>query len=192
MRPRHLDDLIPLSRRALASALARAQETEPLPLAVDATAGNGHDTLFLASAIGERGHVWAFDVQEAALASARARVEAAGFASRVSFALSGHETLSAALPEDASGRVWAAAFNLGFLPGSDKTVTTRAENTLAALKSLAVLTAPGGVLSVHAYAGHKGGEDELRAVNAWFAGLGWDVWRVAGYSFINKIRNRET
>jgi len=31
---------------------------------VDATAGNGHDTLFLAQLVGDSGQVYAFDVQK--------------------------------------------------------------------------------------------------------------------------------
>ena len=40
-------------------------------LAVDATAGNGHDTVFLAQAVGETGKVFAIDVQAAAIGSIR-------------------------------------------------------------------------------------------------------------------------
>ncbi|RYD26611.1 MAG: methyltransferase domain-containing protein, partial [Verrucomicrobiaceae bacterium] len=53
--------------------------------AIDATAGNGHDTLFLAELVGEEGRVLAFDVQEAAIGSSRARIFKAGFADRVEF-----------------------------------------------------------------------------------------------------------
>lgn len=35
---------------------------------IDATAGNGHDTVFLAQLVGRQGRVWAFDVQSSALA----------------------------------------------------------------------------------------------------------------------------
>ena len=77
---RHLDDLMPLSRRALASALCEAPgviaPNAPGVIAVDATAGNGHDTLFLASTVGAGGRVWAFDVQETALVSAKNRLQA--------------------------------------------------------------------------------------------------------------------
>lgn len=189
---RHLEDLIPLSRRALAAALAFGRAACAAPLAVDATAGNGHDTLFLAQNIGENGGVWAFDVQRAALEAAQTRIAQAGLSERVSFVLRGHENVAEELPPDAQGRVWAATFNLGFLPGSDKKIVTGPSTTLPALEALANRLALRGVLSVHAYSGHAGGESEAADVGRWFGDLAWDTWRVAEYAFRNKKRNRET
>ena len=40
-------------------------------LVIDATCGNGHDTLFLAECVGASGKVLAFDVQEIAVASSK-------------------------------------------------------------------------------------------------------------------------
>lgn len=191
---RHLDELIPLSRRALVSALSFAKDCGKPPLAVDATAGNGNDTLFLAAAVGEKGRVWAFDVQEAALASTRKRLEKEGPAvlSRVIPVHAGHERAGELLPEGVAGRLWAVAFNLGYLPGGDTRLVTKAATTLEALAFFASALAPGGVLSVHAYLGHEGGEDEGGAVGDWFAHLPWETWRVAEYGMRNKQWNRET
>jgi len=188
---RHLEDLIPLSRRALASALSPGRTTSRALLAVDATAGNGHDTLFLAERVGEGGRVWAFDVQRAALDAAQSRIAEAGFSCRVCFVLAGHESAGDVLPKDAAGKIRAATFNLGFLPGSDRRIVTGAGTTLAALNALAALLAQHGILSVHSYSGHAGGEDEAAKVARWFRALPWDGWRVAEYSFCNKNRNRE-
>lgn len=162
-------------------------------LAVDATAGNGHDTLFLAEQVGAGGRVWAFDVQEAALASARNRLEAEApsLLDRVTFVHAGHEAAGEILPPEARGNLLAVTFNLGFLPGSDKQVVTTARNTLAALEILSGMLAPGGVMSVHSYQGHAGGAEEGAAVEAWFAALSWNAWRVARYSLCNKLRNPE-
>ncbi len=192
--PRHLDDLTPLSRRVLASALAVARRTEPVVFAVDATAGNGHDTLFLASEAGGSGTVWAFDVQRTALASTQKRLETENpeLPARVRLVHAGHERAAELLPEAVHGRLRAVTFNLGFLPGSDRLVVTRAATTIAALGCFAAMLAVGGVISVHAYRGHDGGEEEGGAVARWFADLPWEAWRVAEYSFRNKPRNPET
>ena len=45
---------------------------------VDATAGNGHDTVFLARLAGPSGQVHAFDVQEEAIRATRERLEKEG------------------------------------------------------------------------------------------------------------------
>lgn len=190
---RHLDGLIGMTRRALASALVGARAAGVPPFAVDCTAGNGHDTLFLACEAGPGGRVWAFDVQDAAIAATRERLKAQGpeLAGRVALIRAGHEALARVLPPETVGGVWAAVFNLGYLPGGDKTMVTRPDTTLAALAALVPFMAGGGVVSAHCYLGQEGGEEEGAAVASWFKTLPWDVWRVAEYSFTNKRRNRE-
>lgn len=187
-----LDELTAVSHRALASALAEARaRCGEAVFAVDATMGNGHDTLFLASAMHEKGRIFAFDVQEAALDATKLRLEKRGLAKNVSFMLAGHETALTVLPPGISGNLWAVTFNLGFLPRSDRRIMTKPATTLAALDVFASLMASGGILSVQAYAGHQGGEEEYEAVSSWFRELPWQIWHVSAYSFVNKPRNRE-
>ena len=133
-------------------------------LAVDATAGNGHDTLFLARQVGDTGRVFAFDIQEQALRATAARLEQSGLDSRVKLIHGGHEQMAASLPPASHGRIQAVMFNLGYLPHSDKTTITRAEHSLPALEQARRLLAPGGIISVLAYRGHPGGLEESLAV----------------------------
>ena len=101
-------------------------------IAVDATAGNGHDTLYLAQKVGERGHVYAFDVQQAALDSTKERLAENGIPDeRVTLILSGHERMADYVKEP----VRCVLFNLGWLPSGDHSVTTRVPTTLAAVSS---------------------------------------------------------
>jgi tRNA G37 N-methylase Trm5 len=181
-----------MTRSRIGAALASARSTGTPFFVVDATAGNGHDSLFLAREAGTTGHVFAFDVQENAITNAQKRVEDAGLEKRVTFIHAGHETAEKLLPPETEGNLWAATFNLGFLPGSDKSIVTEATATITALGTLTKFAAPGCVVSVHTYRGHKGGENEFRIVSAWLQNLPWEVWRVAEYSFINKIKNKET
>jgi SAM-dependent methyltransferase len=136
-------------------------------LAVDATVGNGHDTLFLAEQVGESGHVWGFDVQASALDHARVQLAEQGLLQRVTLLHTGHETLIGCLPEAARGALAAVMFNLGYLPGSDKRVTTLPATTLQALSASLDNLRPGGLLSIMAYRGHAGGQEEADAVAGW-------------------------
>jgi len=145
------------------AAVLRAGE-----LAIDATAGNGHDTVFLASRVGESGRVLAFDVQAEAIAAARARVAAAGFADRVGFIHGSHAGLAAQVAPES---VAAVMFNLGYFPGGDHAVITRTDDTLQALAASRVALRPGGILTVVCYPGHPGGDEEAAAVVAWAAAL---------------------
>lgn len=182
--------LIDMGRHCIEKALAGLDVSSFF--LVDATCGNGHDTLFLAQTLensGRSGHVLALDIQAAALEHARKRLEEAGLGDRVDFVLKGHQYLAGLLsPEE---KVAAAMFNLGYLPGSDKQVVTRAESTLAALEALAGVMAKGGIISVHVYTGHSGGEEEGRLVEAWFNGLSQNDWLVGRYSICNKSKNHE-
>lgn len=186
-----LAPLMEMTQRAVSTAIAAARETNAPFFLVDATAGNGHDTLLLAREAGKAGRVFAFDVQQSAIAGAKKRIEEAGLAERVTFVHAGHETAGEVLPAAATGRLWAATFNLGYLPGSDKRIVTGFSTTVAALKTVTAIAAGGCVISVHAYRGHDGGEEELQHLSAWLRKLPWEAWRVAEYSFINKRKNGE-
>jgi predicted O-methyltransferase YrrM len=152
---------------------------------VDATAGNGHDTLFLAAKVGEAGRVWAFDVREEALRATARRLEAAGFAARIALRHDSHERMADHLTE---GSVSVVMFNLGYLPGGDHTETTEKESTLAALEVVVRLLMPGGALSIICYPGHEAGADEAAAVEGRMTRLAADGWRVARYQALGTRR----
>jgi len=153
--------VVTAAHRCLAAAL------RPGDLAVDATAGNGHDTAFLARAVGPAGRVLALDVQDRAVAAAGERLRAAGLDGRVDLRRGGHEELACLAPPAWAGRVRAVVFNLGYLPGAERGRITRPATTLAGLEAAAGLLAPGGRLAVVAYPGHGGGAEEAAAVAAW-------------------------
>ena len=50
------------------------EQVQPGDICIDATMGNGNDTLLLCSLCQETGHVYAFDIQEQALAHTRQRL----------------------------------------------------------------------------------------------------------------------
>jgi tRNA A58 N-methylase Trm61 len=134
---------------------------QPGDTAVDATAGNGYDTLFLKQAVGPQGRVYAFDVQQAALDSTRRRLEEAGcLDDRVSLILDGHEHMA----RHVAGQARCVLFNLGWLPSGDHRVTTRTPTTLAAVRAAMGLLLPGGMVSVCIYPGHEEGARELLAL----------------------------
>ncbi|MFK7909035.1 MAG: class I SAM-dependent methyltransferase [Akkermansiaceae bacterium] len=135
---------------------------------VDATIGNGHDTLFLANCVGLNGRVIGFDVQEEALRATQQRLFDAGI-SEHAFELHAvsHERMKTYLTDE----IAAVMFNLGYLPGSDKVTITQAETTLQALDAALRSLRAGGVLTVMCYPGHDGGDSEAEAVRGWSQGM---------------------
>jgi len=153
---------------------------------VDATAGNGHDTLFLAGKVLPGGHVYALDVQEQAITATRQRLVEAGI-DEAAYTLvhAGHETLGSRLPEALKGQVRAFMFNLGYLPGGSKSLITVLDSTMAALAQAVDWLAQDGVLTVIAYPGHDGGREEGAAVEQWMASLSTNEYEVQKIAFLN-------
>jgi hypothetical protein len=175
-----------LSILSFAHALVR-ERVRPEDIVIDATMGNGHDTLFLAGLVGGSGLVYGFDVQDAALTATRARLASAGVpVPRCELLLRDHAEMAAALPDDASGRIGAVMFNLGYLPGGDHSVITAPASTLRALESALTLLRVGGVLTAVLYPGHEGGAEESNAVEAWAAALPQERFQVLTYRFLNQ------
>ena len=134
--------------------------------AIDATSGNGYDTLFLAQQVGLSGKVIAIDIQDCAIQSTREKLESAGLIDRVRLVSEDHAVAQRKLIVADHEGVAAVTFNLGYLPGSDKSIQTRAESTKAALTASIQLLVPGGCLCVTAYRGHSGGTVEAETVEA--------------------------
>jgi len=171
-----INDIIAASHSFVARHLA------PGSVAVDATAGNGNDTVFLAQQVGSSGIVHAFDIQEIALKNTRALLEQHGLARRVMLHGVNHRTIAQVV----TGPVQAVMFNLGYLPGGDKEIKTRRESSLEALHGCLGLLAPGGIISVVTYSGHAGGKEEEDQVATWCQGLDARCYTAMGFSLQNK------
>ncbi|MGB0743413.1 MAG: tRNA (mnm(5)s(2)U34)-methyltransferase [Opitutales bacterium] len=148
----------------------------PGDTAVDATAGNGHDTLAMAKLVGSTGKVIAIDLQAAAIESTCSRLEEAGQLSQCELIEGDHAEVFNELLAKYRGGISAITFNLGYLPGSDKALTTSPEKTLRALDAAQALLKPGGILLVTAYRGHPGGRDEAKQVAQWMGTLSGNHW----------------
>ncbi|MBU5671893.1 class I SAM-dependent methyltransferase [Paenibacillus brevis] len=152
-----------------------SERLQPGESAVDATAGTGADTLFLAGICGARGHVYAFDIQPQALQLTQTRLdkETTLRLSPVTLLLKSHADMGAALPLETHGKVGAVMFNLGYLPasGADQAVITSPHSTIPALDQALELLRPRGVLTAVLYPGHSGGREEAEKVEGWAAAL---------------------
>ncbi|WP_088005565.1 class I SAM-dependent methyltransferase [Indiicoccus explosivorum] len=168
-----LQRVLPFSKELLKQVVA------PGDLVIDATAGNGYDTLFLAELVGPSGRVVAFDIQEAAIESTRQRVKDH---SHVELVLGSHSELDRFADRPAS----AVVFNLGYLPKGDHSIITKPDSTLEAItKSLDILK-EGGLVLLAIYYGHEGGAEERDAVLSFVSGLPQKKYDVLRYGFINQ------
>jgi hypothetical protein len=162
---------VPLSHLLLQSFV------HPGDRVVDATCGNGHDTLLLARLAGPSGRVWAFDIQDDAINRTARLLAEAGVLHQVTILKTGHETMR----EHVAGPVKTIIFNLGYLPCGNHTVITRPDSTLAGLEQALEILAPCGIVAITLYPGHEGGGQERTVLEEWTAQLApgsFHVWRM--------------
>jgi len=135
----------------------------PGDIVVDATVGNGYDALFLAQLVGPTGHVYGFDIQREAV-DATTTLLGENKLSHFTLFRRDHAEMADAVPAKHRGRIAAVAFNLGYLPGGNRDITTTPGSTFAALHAARGLLKHEGIVSVLAYRGHAVGPLEAEAV----------------------------
>ena len=164
--------LTELAHRYLARQLKRGDSV------IDATAGNGHDSAYMAQLVGAEGQLLAIDIQAEAITATRARLERYGCGAHAELQVADHADVLQARCSSHANRIHAITFNLGYLPGSDKRIQTEPSSTLAALHASSQLLHSGGLLLVTAYRGHPGGLREADSVADYMQHLqarGWSI-----------------
>ena len=159
------------------------EHIKPGDICIDATAGRGRDTLFLAELVGESGRVTAFDIQEAAVESTRALLRENGMDSRADVILGSHENMA---DHAEAGTVSAITFNFGWLPGGDHNVFTHAESSIAAINAGLLLLRDGGIMTLIIYYGRETGFAERDALLEFLPTIDSDVYTVVEMPFVNR------
>jgi tRNA G37 N-methylase Trm5 len=152
-------------------------------LAVDATAGNGNDTVYLAGLVGEEGKVYSFDIQEAALSSTGKKLKDNRLDGRVRLIHDGHQNIKQYITEP----VKAVMFNLGYLPGGDHSIGTKGNTTIEAIKSAMELITVHGIVSIVVYYGGDSGFDEKDEVMEYIKTIDCRYFTVMKTDFVNQI-----
>ena len=134
---------------------------------VDFTMGNGHDTEFLSKTVGESGHVYAFDIQQSAVDSTARNLEAAGCPENYTLICDSHHNVK----KYVEGPIKAGMFNLGWLPGGDKSITTMRETTMPAIEAAIDLLGDDAILNIAVYPGHPEGDAEGKMICEYLSGL---------------------
>jgi len=160
------------------------QVVVPGDTVIDATVGNGNDTVYLAASVGKSGHVYGFDVQSSGLEKTKTQLLLTGLLPQTTLIKDGHEHINNHIPEDTE--ISAAIFNLGYLPGSDKSVVTHGKTTIAAINQCLSMLSVGGLVVVVSYYGHPGGREELESLQDFLKNLPQKDFQVLTYQFINQ------
>ncbi len=136
-------------------------------VAVDFTMGNGHDTEFLSKTVGESGRVFAFDIQEQAVASTAENLKKSGCPQNYTLIRDSHHNAKKYVDTP----IKAGMFNLGYLPGGNKSITTMRETTLPAIEAAIELMDRDAIILVAVYPGHAEGDAEGKLICEYLSGL---------------------
>jgi SAM-dependent methyltransferase len=157
------------------------QWLEPDQIVIDATCGNGRDTLFVAQHLGAR--VIAIDLQQTAVEKTKQTIEDHQLKEKVTCYCASHEQLRKYCVEPNL-----VIYNLGYLPGGNKQITTMRDSTLNSLKEALTILHPKGALSITLYPGHEEGWHETQAVLRWAKTLPSDEWSAIHHEWINRSK----
>jgi SAM-dependent methyltransferase len=175
--------ILPFARTLMDAAV---QEGD---IAVDATVGNGHDTLYLAELVGKTGHVFGFDIQAQAIENTKNRLKEYGAIEQVTLFQESHDRLIEKIPVQYHGKITGAIFNLGYLPGGDKQIVTKPDSTIRAVEQLLEIMASEGIIVLVIYHGHPEGAVERDALLEYVQTLDQQKAHVLRYQFINQVNN---
>jgi len=155
----------------------------PGDIVVDATAGNGNDTLFLANLVGDEGKVYAFDIQDKAIENTKKRLLENDKYKNVKLIKDSHENMDKYVPDG----VKAVMFNLGYLPGGDHSIGTKPSSTIKAMEKALSLLIPEGIITIVVYYGGDSGFEEKEAVMEYVKTIDYKKATVLVHEFVNQI-----
>ena len=178
-----LERILPFARRVMEIAIS------PGDVVVDATLGNGHDTVFLANLVGPNGKVYGFDIQERAITTTQERITDQLLQDRVILFHKGHEQLIDSIPIKDHEKITGAIFNLGYLPGGDKSIVTKSHSTISAIEQLLEIMPQKGIIVLVIYHGHEEGTVERDDLIKYCQHLDQNLAHVLQYQFINQVNH---
>lgn len=160
------------------------ESVRPGDTVIDATVGKGNDTLLLATLVGNTGRVIGFDIQKEAIEITKQKCMLTGVSEQISLYQTSHAEAYKFVPDGIE--LGGIIYNLGYLPGGDKRVTTMPESTIASIETLLPLLRVGSLMILVVYSGHLEGEIEKNHLLDYVKNLDQSEFSVLQYGFINQ------
>ncbi len=151
---------------------------------IDGTAGNGYDTVTLSNFVGEKGIVYSFDIQEIAIEKSKKRLSENSPYNNVIFFNESHENIKHTIGKDV--KINCAVFNLGFLPGGDKSITTHYHSSISAIENVVEMLDENGIVYIVVYWGHENGKLEKSALDTYIQVLDQKIYNCGRIEFVNQ------
>lgn len=179
MNYKRINNTITITKEYITSYIKEGQYV------LDATVGNGHDTLLMAKNVGESGRVYGFDIQRVAIENTKELLKKNNFYSRIFLIEDSHENINKYIDKKLDFII----YNLGYLPSGDKTIITKASSTVKSIELALNLLNHNGLLLINSYIGHSGGREENTAIESLLKNLEQKEFNVLKHKFINQRNN---
>lgn len=159
------------------------EQVQPGDICIDATMGNGNDTVLLSELAGETGKVFAFDIQEMALVHTQEKLCRKGCVSNYRLLLQSHECMGQYASEES---VSCIVFNFGYLPGGDHKKATRVDSSIRAIEEGLKLLKKKGLMTLCIYSGGDSGFEERDEILGFIHRLDSRKYLVIQSEYINR------
>lgn len=147
---------------------------------IDATCGMGNDSLFMANLLNNNGKLVCYDIQKIAINTTKDLLDSNNF-NNVIYHLSSHECF---IEQDADLII----YNLGYLPTTDKKITTHVESTIKSIKNAIEITSQKDdyLIIIVVYPGHSEGKIESETIDNFVYNLPSKDFLVSKYMNYNR------
>ncbi len=162
---------------------ALQQHVRPGAFCIDATAGKGRDTAFLANLCTQSGKVVALDIQPQAVEQTKEYIAELGLENQVSVHLSDHQHIDQFASPNS---VDAIVFNFGWLPGGDHSIFTKPQTSILAIQKGLSLLKTGGLMTLCIYYGKECGFAERDALLEYIQTIDAKTYTVLVCQFANR------
>lgn len=150
-----------------------SEYVENKDVAVDATLGNGYDCDFLSSSFKK---VYAFEIQKEACEKYLDKNN------NVTIINESHHKIDEFVNEEIN----CICYNLGYLPGGNKKITTLAETSLKSIQISLNLLSSNGIMAIAIYRGHNEGKEEESCIIQYLRNLPKNRFGVMIHECINR------
>lgn len=159
---------------------------KPGDFCIDATCGNGHDSVYLCELCGKSGKLISIDIQEDAVTATKKALAENGFENMCDVVCSSHSKIDKFAKPNS---VDCIVFNFGWLPGGNHEIFTRAESSIPAIEKSLDILKPGGLLSLCVYYGRNNGYSERDAILDFVKNLDVAKYNVIKCDFMNRAND---
>jgi hypothetical protein len=152
---------------------------QPGDTVIDATIGNGHDTFFLAHLLHGKGALIGYDIQLQAIEQTTKRLE--GLPSSLNQIITLKKQSHIQFEER---NIKLIVYNLGYLPGGNKSITTKCAITLQSIQNGLASLSLNGAISITCYPGHEEGAREQATIIDFLKTLPTEKWEICHHIWL--------